>query len=144
MRSPARQVAHVLERLGLAMAGAAGGLFVAAQVGSGIALLMTQGFLFIMMIAGAAGFYLGIDTPPHRFLGVDAGLPKNWSPGKIDTTELLSAAGTFLVTLTAFVSVVLIVFGEETRFGWAMTIMAGWIAGVLMQVVAGALARIRK
>ena len=60
-----------------------------------IAPLMTQGFLLVMMIAGAAGFYLGIDTPPHRFLGVDTGLPKDWFPGKIDATELLSAAGTF-------------------------------------------------
>ena len=116
----------------------------AAHVGSAIAQLTTQGFLLIMMIAGAAGFYLGIDTPPHRYLGVDAGLPKNWSPGRIDTTELLSAFGTFLAALTAFVSVALIVFGKETRFGWTMTIMAGWIAGVLMQVVAGAIARIRR
>jgi hypothetical protein len=126
------------------MAGAAGGLFVAAQVGSGIVPLMTQGFLLVMMIVGAAGFYLGIDTPPHRFLGVYAGLPKGWSPGKIDTAELLSAVGTFLVTLSAFVSVFLIVYGRETRLGWTMMIMAGWIAGVAMQVVAGAAARISK
>jgi hypothetical protein len=106
--------------------------------------LTTQGFLLIMMISGAAGFYLGIDTPPHRFLGVEVSLPKNWSPGWIDTTELLSAFVTFLAALTAFASVALIVFGREPRVGWTMTIMAGWIACVLMQIVAGAIARIRK
>ena len=120
------------------MAGAAGGLFVAAHVGTEIAPLTTQGFLLAMMIAGATGFYLGIDTPPHRFLGVGAGLPR------IDTAELLSAVGTFLVTLTAFVSVALIVFGNETRIGLTMAIMVGWTAGVLMQVAAGAMARVRK
>ena len=64
MRFRVRKFAHVLERTGLAMAGAAAGLFVAAHVGSSIAALTTQGFLLIMMIAGAIGFYLGIDTPP--------------------------------------------------------------------------------
>lgn len=143
MRSRARFAAHQLERLGLAMAGASGGLFVAAHVGSGIAALTTQGFLLVLMVIGAAGFYLGIDTPPHRFLGVDAGLPQGWSPGKIDTTELLSAVGTFLVALAAFVSVALIVFGKDTRLGWSLTIMSGWTVGVLMQIIAGAIARIR-
>jgi hypothetical protein len=144
MRSPARNVAHVLERLGLALAGAAGGLFVAAHAGSGMVPLTPEVFLFAMMIAGAAGFYLGIDEPPHRFLGVEAGLPRGWwSAGRIDATELLSAVGTFLVTLTAFVSVVLIVFGKETHLGWTMAIMAGWIAGVVMQVAAGVMARMR-
>ena len=49
------------------MAGAAAGLFVAALVGSNIAALTSQGFLLIMMIVGAVGFYLGIDTPPLPF-----------------------------------------------------------------------------
>ena len=63
MQSRVRKFAHVLERSGLAMAGAASGLFVAAHVGSSIAALTSQGFLLIMMLAGAVGFYLGIDTP---------------------------------------------------------------------------------
>ena len=64
MRSRVRKFAHVLERIGLAMAGAAAGLFVAAHVGTSIAALTSQGFLLIMMVVGAVGFYLGIDTPP--------------------------------------------------------------------------------
>jgi hypothetical protein len=39
MRNLARKVAHIFERIGLAMAGAASGLFVGVQVGSNIALL---------------------------------------------------------------------------------------------------------
>jgi hypothetical protein len=64
MRSRVRRFAHVLERIGLAMAGGACGLFVAVHVGSSIRGLNSQGFIVIMMICGAIGFYLGIDTPP--------------------------------------------------------------------------------
>ena len=64
MQTRVRKFAHVLERLGLAMAGAASGLFVAALVGTSNAVLTNQGFLLAMMLGGAIGFYLGIDTPP--------------------------------------------------------------------------------
>ena len=56
MRSRVRRFAHVLERFGLAMAGAACGLFVAAHVGSSISVLTTQGFLLLMMAIGAVAF----------------------------------------------------------------------------------------
>jgi len=82
MRFRVRRFAHVLERLGLAMAGAASGLFVAALVGSSFALLTSQAFLLFMMMGGAVGFYLGIDTPalpfhpansPRSNVGTEAG-----------------------------------------------------------------------
>ena len=106
MRSRVQKFAHVLERLGLAMAGAASGLFVAIHVGSSIDALTTEAFLLAMMIGGAVGFYLGIDTPPQL----------SHAPGKINAPELLSAVG---------------------------IIMAGWSCGVVMQIVAGAIARWR-
>ena len=53
MRTRISKSAHVLERIGLAMAGAASGLFVGALVGAVIPALTTQGFLLIMMLAGA-------------------------------------------------------------------------------------------
>ncbi|MFZ2155174.1 MAG: hypothetical protein WAV72_03490 [Bradyrhizobium sp.] len=143
MRIRVRKYAHVLERTGLAMAGAAAGLFVAAHVGSSIAALTTQGFLVVMMIAGAVGFYLGIDTPPLPFHEPHAE-PPNGSGGKIDTAEFLSAVGTFLAALTAFVSVGVIVLRENPRMFWTITIMAGWVIGVAMQIVAGAIARMRR
>ncbi len=140
MRTRVRKFAHVLERIGLAMAGAASGLFVAAHVGSSIAAFTSQGFILVMMIAGAVGFYLGIDTPPLAFHGPD-GEPA--SGAKVDAAEFLSAVGTFLAALTAFVSVSVIVFRENPHLVWTMLIMLGWVVGVIMQIVAGAIARSR-
>jgi FtsH-binding integral membrane protein len=136
MRTRVRRFAHVLERLGLAMAGAASGLFVAAHVGSSIAALSSQAFILIMMIAGAVGFYLGIDTPPQAVIG----------PGgerKVDAADLLSALGTFLAAAAAFASVTVIVLREDLHVLGTVLIMAGWVIGVTMQIVAGAIARAR-
>jgi hypothetical protein len=132
MKLRVRKAAHVFERIGLAMAGAACGLFVAVHVGSSIAALTSQGFLLVMMIAGAVGFYLGIDTPSQGGFG-----------GKVDTAELLSALGTFLATLAAFVSVGLIVLRENPHGFWTIAIMVGWVVGLMMQIVVGAITRIR-
>jgi hypothetical protein len=118
------------------MAGAAGGLFVGAHVGSSTPVLTTQGFLLCMMLAGAIGFYLGIDTPQLSFQESD--------DAKIDAAELLTAVGTFLATLTGFVSVTLIVLVLEPHFAWTALIMAGWVIGVLMQIGAGTMARMRR
>jgi hypothetical protein len=143
MRSRVRKFAHVLERIGLAMAGAASGLFVAVHVGSSIAALTSQGFLLIMMISGAVGFYLGIDTPQLAFHA--PGSEHSGSANtKIDTAEFLSAVGTFLAALTAFVSVSVIVLREDPEVYWTILIMLGWVVGVAMQIVAGAITRIRR
>ncbi len=142
MRSRVRKFAHVLERIGLAMAGAASGLFVAAHVGSSIGALTSQGFIILMMIVGAIGFYLGIDTPPLAFHGPDG----EHSPGsgaKVDAAEFLSAVGTFLAALTAFASVNVIVFRGDPHLAWTIMIMLGWVVGVMMQIIAGAIARTR-
>ena len=143
MRSRVRKFAHVLERIGLAMAGAASGLFVAAHVGSSIAAFTSQGFILIMMIGGAIGFYLGIDTPPLAFHGPDGEHSYGGPGAKVDTAEFLSAVGTFLAALTAFVSVNVIVFREDPHIFWTAMILLGWVAGILMQIIAGAIARAR-
>jgi FtsH-binding integral membrane protein len=143
MQFRVRKMAHVLERFGLALAGAACGLFVAAYVGSSVAAFASQWFLVIMMIGGAIGFYLGIDTPPLAFHGLNAEASKGVSGGKIDTAEFLSAAGTFLATLTAFVSVGVIVLREEPHIFWTVAVMLGWVVGLTMQIIAGAIARAR-
>jgi hypothetical protein len=136
MRFRVRKAAHFFERIGLAMAGASCGLFVAAHVGSSIGALTSQAFLLAMMIAGAIAFYLGIDTPQLPLHGDD--------DPRIDAAEFLSALGTFLVTLTAFVSVGIIVLREEPRIAWTWLIFIGWVFGIAMQIVAGAKARMRK
>ncbi len=133
MQARVRKFAHILERIGLAMAGAASGLFVAAHVGSSIALFTSLGFVVAMMIGGAIGFYLGIDTPP---------LPDG-SGGKVDSAEFLSAVGTFLAALTAFASVGVIMFHANPHIFWTILIMLGWTVGVAMQIIAGAIARLR-
>jgi hypothetical protein len=143
MQFRVRKFAHVLERIGLAMAGASSGLFVGSYVGANIAALTSQGFLVVMMIGGAIGFYLGIDTPPLGSHGPNDEPSKGGSGGKIDTAEFLSAVGTFLATLTAFVSVGVIVLREDPRTFWTIITMLGWVVGVIMQIIAGTIARTR-
>ncbi len=135
MRFRVRNAAHVLERIGLAMAGAACGLFVGAYVGSAIPTLTTQGFLMLMMLLGVVGFYLGIDTPQ---------LPFDDAHSHIDAAELLSSAGTLCATFAALASVAVIVLRLEADSVLPWLVLVGWIAGVAMQIVAGAKARMRK
>lgn len=126
------------------MAGAASGLFVAALVGTSISALTNQAFLLLMMLGGAIGFYLGIDTPSRSF-NASSGRPSNgdWV-GQIDTPELLSAVGTFLAAFSAFASVGVIVLRHDPHVAWTWMIMAGWCVGVAMQIVAGTIARGRR
>jgi hypothetical protein len=144
MQTRVRKVAHVLERLGLAMAGAASGLFVAALVGTSHSALTNQAFLLLMMIGGAIGFYLGIDTPPLPYNASNKQLIDGAWVAKIDAPELLSAVGTFLAAFSAFACVGVIVLRQNPHLGWIGMIMAGWTVGVTMQIVAGAIARLRR
>ena len=144
MRFRVRKFAHVLERLGLAMAGAASGLFVAALVGSSFALLTSQAFLLFMMVGGAVGFYLGIDTPPLPFHPTNGPRSNDGTAASIDSAEFLSAVGTFLASFSAFASVGVIVLRLDPHIAWTTAIMAGWVVGVAMQIIAGAIARIRR
>jgi hypothetical protein len=96
-----------------------------------------------MMIGGAVGFYLGIDIPALAFHPPYGRPSDGRSSGKVDSAEFLSALGTFLATLTAFVSVIFIVLREDPHVYWTMVIMLGWVVGVLMQTIAGAIARAR-
>ena len=99
----------------------------------------SEAFVFMMMIGGAVGFYLGIDTPPLAFQVAD-GRPSNGGySGKI--TEFLSALGTFLAASTAFASIIATVFREDPHIYWTWMIMLGWGGGVLMQIIAGAISR---
>jgi hypothetical protein len=86
---------------------------------------------------------LGIDTPPLAFQGSNGQPSKGGSGGKIDTAEFLSAVGTFIATLTAFVSVGVIVLRENPHIFWTITILVGWVVGLMMQIIAGAIALAR-
>jgi hypothetical protein len=125
------------------MAGAASGLFVAALVGTSNPMLTSQAFLIFMMLGGAVGFYLGIDTPPRPFHAPHDPPSDGWN-GTIDTPELLSAVGTFLAAFAAFASVGMIVLRHDPHIAWTWMIMAGWVLGVTMQIIAGAITRLRR
>ncbi|MEH2508398.1 hypothetical protein V1290_007209 [Bradyrhizobium sp. AZCC 1578] len=143
MQTRVRKVAHVLERVGLAMAGAASGLFVAALVGTSHAALTNQAFLLLMMVGGAIGFYLGIDTPLRVTASNDRPPDDAWVD-RVDTPDLLSSIGTFLAALSAFACVGLIVLRHDPHLAWIWMIMAGWVVGVAMQITAGTMARLRR
>ena len=71
-------------------------------------------------------------------------LVKYRASGKIDAAEFLSAFGTFLATLAAFASVSAVVLRLNLHSVWSWLILIGWLAGVTMQITAGAIARIRR
>jgi heme A synthase len=143
-RSAISRWAHVIERIGLALAGGSCGLFVAADVArADVDLLGSPVAILTMMLYGAAGFYLGIDLPPappdHRMQ-----LPRKRKLGsRADAVELLSAAGTFLAAVAAVVSVSGIVLDETVRPTTARMIILCWAIGATMQIAAGIMARMR-
>lgn len=133
VRTRTSKTAHLLERIGLALAGASCGLFVAAHVGrSGFEMLASTTAVLAMTCYGAVGFYLGIDIPPHTALA-----------GKTDPAELFSAIGTFLAATSAFISVWSIVVDNEPQLVWTLIVWSCWLIGVTLQIVAGAIARLR-
>jgi hypothetical protein len=140
--NPFSRAAYILERSGLAMLGAMGGTFVAAYLGrADIETFQSFGFIASMILAGVIGFYLGIDISrlraSHLSLGVKHPLPR-W-----DSVELLSAAGTFLAAVAALISVYAIVFDEVPQRMWEFAIGCWWLIGILMQIGAGAIGRLR-
>lgn len=143
MRLRVRKAAHFLERTGLALAGAACGTFVGAHVGTSFAALTTIGFLLGMIALGAIGFYLGIDIPPLPFHAGETDA-EHEARGRIDAAEFLSAVGTFCATLAAFASVTLVVLHLAPHLAWTGIILAGWLVGVTMQIVAGTIGRARR
>jgi len=136
--------AHILERTGLALTGASCGLFVAAHVGrADIDLIGSAGVVLAMMLYGAAGFYLGIDLPQvppdhHMHLPLRHGLGT-----RADAVMLMSAAGTFLASVAAFVSVSSIVLDETAPASAAILISVSWAIGATMQIAAGVVARMK-
>ena len=139
-RSTLSRSAHVVARIGLALTGAACGLFVAEV---SIDLVGSVEAMLAIMLYGAAGFYLGVDLPqappdhhmhlpPRRGLGTSA-----------DMLELLTAAGIFLTAVAAVVSISSIVLGETVEASTAGIICLSWAIGATMQIAAGVIARIK-
>ena len=137
--------AQVIERISLAIVGALCGFFVAALVAkANIAEINSVAALFFVMLYGSVGFYLGTNIPslpsgaPKRALA-DGGSAPGTNP-----LALASATGTFLTAVAALVSVYLIVFDEVPPDVWIIGIGFCWTLGVLLQLVAGAAARLEQ
>src|SRR5579863_983270 len=141
-RSTISRSAHILERTGLALTGGSCGLFVAAHIGrANIELIGSTASVFVMMIYGAAGFYLGIDVP-HPPPDHEMHLPlRHGLSLKADTVELLSAAGTFIAAVAAVFSVSSIVLDEIASPTTALLIGLAWALGATLQIAAGLIAR---
>ena len=137
-RSTHSRLAHVLERLGLALIGASCGLFVAGV--SGIDLIGSSQVVLAMMLYGAAGFYLGIDLPQAHHMHLQPPHGLGVSP---DRLELLTAAGTFLIAVATVVSIFNIVLGETVGARTAGIIGLSWLISATMQIAAGVIARIK-
>src|SRR5467141_1759212 len=105
------RAAHVIERSGIAIAGALCGPFVAALLlRANIDLFDSVSLGSAMMLFGVVGFYLGIDTPPAPSRASRFGILHARVWPQIDLVEVFVAAGTFLPTAAALVSVYFVVF----------------------------------
>jgi hypothetical protein len=136
------RVAHVVERIGLAMSGAIGGTFVAAYLDrAGIESFNSVGFIASVILIGMIGFYLGIDIPQLRASRVNLAV-KDRGLG-VDLVELFSATGTFLAAVAALASVYAIVLDELPQRVWEFAVGSWWLLGVIMQIGAGLIARRR-
>jgi hypothetical protein len=139
----ANRFAQIMEKTGLAIMGALCGFFVAALVAkANIVEINSVGVLFSVILYGSVGFYLGINIPPlpsgAPFRAVSDG-------GSVLTTgplALVSAAGTFLATIAALVSVFMIELDEVPPVIWIIGIGFWWTLGVLLQLAAGTAARV--
>uniref|UniRef100_Q07GW1 Uncharacterized protein n=1 Tax=Rhodopseudomonas palustris (strain BisA53) TaxID=316055 RepID=Q07GW1_RHOP5 len=134
------RLAHVLERSGLAMLGASGGLFVAARLAKTDVEVLTFPIIVLLLMAyGALGAYLGIDMPPQQCEASRA--DDDRAIARSRWIERLSSGGTFLGALAAFVSIYSIVVDENPHDAWTLSIGLAWLLGVSMQIVAGVVAR---
>ena len=134
------QIVQVTGRLGLSMAGAMCGTFVAAQLTmTNAELFDSAGFITLMVLVGILGFYLGIDLPRLRASLGEPELDRQ----RIDSTELLSKIGTFLATIAALISVYAFVFDEALRRSFEYMVTSWWMIGVVLQIGAGLIGRIR-
>jgi hypothetical protein len=134
------RIAHVVERAGLAVAGAMCGTFVAAQLTRlNPALFDSIGFIAAMVLVGMIGFYLGIDVPRLRASPASPAIARP----RVDPIQLLSATGTFLATVAALISLYAFVFDEAPQRGWWGDMVAcWWLLGGVMQIGAGVAGRL--
>jgi hypothetical protein len=129
------------KRAGLGISGALNGAIVASYYLSyaGISWFDAVGTAAALMIFGWTGSFIGVAlaSSPAAAQGADP-LRSSAHP-----SEVLSAAGTFVASATAFIAAWLLVSHAPLTILWASTIGFWWLFGVTLQIVAGAPARSR-
>jgi hypothetical protein len=135
--------AQVIERIGLAIAGALCGFYVAALVArANIEAINSVGVLFSVVLYGSIGFYLGTNIPSLPSGTARRAASESGSAPRTNPIALASATGTFLAAVAALVSVYMIVFDELPPVIWNIGIGFWWMLGVLLQLAAGTAARL--
>src|SRR5882672_5919245 len=137
--SHANGFAQVAERTGFAIMGALSGLYVGALVARiDIEEINSVGVLFLVILYGSVGFYLGTNLPslPSGVLSDSGSRPTT------NLIALASATGTLIAALAALVSVYMIVLDEIPPVIWNVAIGFWWMLGVLLQLAAGTAARL--
>jgi len=141
--SHANGFAQVAERTGFAIMGALSGLYVAALVAKlDIEEINSVGALFLAILYGSVGFYLGtnlrsLPSGVSRRVLSDSGLRP-----RTNLIALASATGTLIAALAALMSVSMIVLDEIPPVIWNVAIAFSWMLGVLLQLGAGTAARL--
>jgi hypothetical protein len=128
------------KRAGLGMSGALNGAIVAFDLSySGVSFFDAVGTAAALMIFGWTGSFIGVTiaSPP----AAGQGMPR--LRRSVHPSEVLSAAGTFAASATAFIAAWLLVSHAPTTILWATAIGFWWLFGVTLQTAAGALARLR-
>jgi hypothetical protein len=127
---PLARVAHVVQRCGLALTGAASGLFVAAHLAkANVGVFESIGLVFAMIRFGLIGFYLGNDiTLSSREARIGVG-------PKADVIKVYNAAGAFLFTVAALVSAYVVVSAEVLPIVWVVIVALCWLSGAMMQII---------
>ena len=142
-RSHANGFAQIVERTGLAIMGALSGLYVSALMTKiDIEAINSVGILFLVMLYGSVGFYLGTNLPSLPSGVSRRVLSDGDSRPRTILVALASAAGTLIAALAALVSVSMIVLDEIPPVIWNVAIAFSWMLGVLLQLAAGTAARL--
>jgi hypothetical protein len=129
--------ARAIGRIGLALLGALGALFVAALIDRVDIDMVSADTLIGLIVYAGVGFYLGIDIPGSRSQRADAPIKE-----KPDLSLIAGATGTLIAAVAALVSVSLFVLDAGPETMCIIMIGLAWLIGVTMQVVAGGLRRV--
>jgi len=135
--------AQVAESTGFAIMGALSGLYVAALMAKmDIEEINSVGVLFLVILYGSVGFYLGTNLPSLPSGVSRRVLSDSGSRPRTNLIALAGATGTLIAALAALVSVYMIVLDEIPPVIWNVAIGFWWMLGVLLQLAAGTAARL--